>query len=245
MKVTRTAFISIVLALCALPISAADHVVTISNFSFSPNVLTIQAGDTVIWQNVQGHHDVVADDSSFSSGPPAMAPWTYSRSFATAGEFRYFCSPHGGPNGQGMSGRIIVQGQPPAFRINEGLNGIWHNPATSGQGWFFDFSPTLDYLFAAWFTWSLERGEHDWFTAEGAYNTDSDRVTVPLVRTRGGRFDANDPVTRELAGQAEFIFQSCTRAVLRYRVDEHSAQREIPLERILPAPASCQAAQGD
>lgn len=222
---------------------AADHQVRIVNFAFLPGALTVQAGDTVTWVSEAGTHNVFADNGSFTSGPPTPAPWTYSRTFHEPGEYGYYCPPHGAP-GQGMFGRIVVEAGQPTFRINEGLNGIWHNPATSGQGWFFDVAPTLDQLFfAAWFTWTPAGGQHDWFTAQGRY--EGNRAIVPLVRTRGGRFNANDPVTVEAAGEAEFVFESCSRAELRYRVDETGAVGVIPLERITPVPASCGAAQQD
>ncbi len=82
--------------------------VTVADFSFSPSTLTITAGDTVRWTNVLGRHSVVADDSSFTSGPVALAPWVYTHVFTTAGNNPYYCAQHGGPGGQGMSGVIIV-----------------------------------------------------------------------------------------------------------------------------------------
>ena len=225
---------------------AAEHEVLVQDFSFQPTQLEIQAGDTVTWRATQGGHNVVADNGSFTSGPPRTAPWTFSHTFHDEGEFGYFCAPHGGAGGVGMAGRIVVlaASAPPAFRINDGLNGIWHNPATPGQGWFFDVAPELNQLFfAAWFTWTNEAGRHDWFTAQGSY--EGDRAIVPLVRTHGGRFDANDPVTFEAAGEAEFVFESCSRAELRYRVDETGDEGVIPLERLTPAPERCEAAQED
>ena len=51
----------------ALPAAAANFtVVTNSDNTFSPDSLTITAGDTVTFQNAsQGFHDVDADDNSF------------------------------------------------------------------------------------------------------------------------------------------------------------------------------------
>ncbi len=247
MKIRLQGLVASLLSLLPLAtVLAAEHEIRVVNFSFQPEILTIQAGDTVTWVAEDGGHNVVADDGSYTSGPPRPAPWSFSQDFDAPGEFRYFCAPHGGPGGQGMSGRIIVEAgaTQPSFRINDGLNGVWHNPATPGQGWFFDIAPELDQLlFAAWFTWTPQGGQHDWFTAQGSY--DGDRAIVPLVRTRGGRFDADDPPTFEAAGEAEFVFESCTRAELRYRVDENGEQGVIPLERLTPAPERCEAAQND
>jgi plastocyanin len=229
--------------LLPLSASAADREVQVSSFQFQPAVLTITAGDTVIWRANEGGHNVVADDGSFGSGPPGVSPWTFSRVFPVAGTYRYYCAPHGGPGGLGMSGRIVVEpAGPPPFQINVGLSGAWFNPDTGGQGWFFDIAPAADQLFfAAWFTWDLAGGDHDWFTAQGRY--EGDRAIVPLVRARGGRFDAGDPVTVEAAGEINIRFESCTRAEMHYRVDETGRTGVIPLFRLTPAPASCEQAQ--
>lgn len=226
--------------------AAVEHQVDVRDFQFQPAQLQIEVGDTVIWNVAQGLHNVLADDGSFTSGPPRAAPWTFSQVFDQPGEYRYFCVPHGAAGGVGMSGRIVVVAADPepAFRINEGLNGAWFNPDTAGQGWLFDFAPALDqFFFAAWFTWDLDGGQHDWFTAQGRY--DGNRAVGPLVRTRGGRFDAGDPVTVEAAGEVEIEFESCTRAQLQYRVDETGEEGLIPLQRITPVPARCEEAQDE
>jgi plastocyanin len=75
--------------------------------AFVPRTVTIRVGDTVRWTNVDGFHNVAADDDSWTSGPPTTAPWTYSRTFTTAGTFGYFCSLHGSP-GFAMFGTVVV-----------------------------------------------------------------------------------------------------------------------------------------
>lgn len=89
--------------------SQTTHEVTVSNFSFSPAELTITVGDAVRWTNVSGNHNVLADDGSFTSGPVAPAPWEFTHTFTVAGNNPYYCVPHGGPGGQGMSGVVVVQ----------------------------------------------------------------------------------------------------------------------------------------
>ena len=74
---------------------------------FIPETVTIRAGDTVRWTNVDGFHNVLADDSTWTSGPAASAPWSYSRTFPSTGSFGYHCVPHGGP-GTGMFGTVVV-----------------------------------------------------------------------------------------------------------------------------------------
>lgn len=97
------------LASVALPAAAANVDVNVSDNVFNPPQVVIQAGDTVTWSNVQGTHNVVADDATFSSGEPSPAPWTFSYTFTTPGSFGYYDELNGGPGGQGMSGVVVVQ----------------------------------------------------------------------------------------------------------------------------------------
>jgi plastocyanin len=94
-------------AALAVPAGAATHDVTVRDFVFQPADLTIEVGDTVRWSNVQGSHNVVANDGSFNSGVPS-AGWTFSHTFNSAGDFPYRCTLHGFPNGVGMTGVVRV-----------------------------------------------------------------------------------------------------------------------------------------
>jgi plastocyanin len=91
----------------ATPCEAATHNVTVRNFMFQPADLTIAVGDTVVWSNVQGTHNVQANDDSFRSGPLQPAPWTFQHTFTAAGEYRYHCQFH---SGSGMTGVVRVTG---------------------------------------------------------------------------------------------------------------------------------------
>lgn len=92
---------------------------------FSPQIATIAPGDTVVFVNKGGYHNVVADDGSFTcshgckgdaqgdTGAPSSLTWTFSRTFPNPGTIGYYCVIHGAP-GQGMYGTIVVQApQPP------------------------------------------------------------------------------------------------------------------------------------
>lgn len=106
---------SFVLAAALLaPWSARAATVTVtatSSLSFSPQTVTIQPGDTVMWTNGGGAHNVRADDNSFSSGEPDSGPWTFSHTFNTPGTYGYYCTLHGAQGNLGMAGRVIVEGQ--------------------------------------------------------------------------------------------------------------------------------------
>lgn len=86
------------------------YIVTATGMSFSPSSLTINQGDTVVWDNVSGFHNVNGNQSTYPSNPssfgnsPAAAPWIYSFVFNTIGSYSYLCDVHG----ISMSGTIIV-----------------------------------------------------------------------------------------------------------------------------------------
>lgn len=99
---------------------SATHNVTVTSNSFSPSVLNIEAGDTVIFTNSSGTHNVKADNGSFrcsddcevsvndGSGAPSSNSWIAEITFHSVGNFNYFCEVHGGLGGTGMSGVINV-----------------------------------------------------------------------------------------------------------------------------------------
>jgi plastocyanin len=105
----------------AAPAAAANHsVMTVAGNAFSPDTLTITAGDSVTFTNVaQGFHDVHADDNSFrcangcdgdghgGDGSPSTAMWSFTLTFNTPGTIAYHCEIHGAP-GFGMHGTITV-----------------------------------------------------------------------------------------------------------------------------------------
>lgn len=86
------------------------HTVTASGMVFTPSSLTINQGDTVLWDNVAGFHNVNGTQATYPSNPvsfgnsPAAAPWNYSFVFNTPGNYSYVCDVHG----ISMSGTIIV-----------------------------------------------------------------------------------------------------------------------------------------
>jgi plastocyanin len=103
------AVVFLLAAALAVPAGAATHDVTVRDFQFVPADLTIEVGDTVRWTNVQGSHNVVANDGSFNSGVPS-AGWTFSHTFNGTGDFAYRCTLHGSLNGVGMTGIVRVTG---------------------------------------------------------------------------------------------------------------------------------------
>ena len=90
-----TLLLTIVLGLLVRQgVSAAGHDVTIQNFAFSPNSITISPGDTVTWTNNDAvSHRVTADDGSWASS--VLGPGqSYTHQFNSAGSVPYHCSIH-------------------------------------------------------------------------------------------------------------------------------------------------------
>jgi plastocyanin len=88
--------------------SGNDVAVTIGNFAFNPSPVTIKVGTTVTWTNQDSaSHNVVADNGEFKNNTLGKGD-TFSFTFTKEGTYTYYCSFHGGPNEQGMSGQIIV-----------------------------------------------------------------------------------------------------------------------------------------
>jgi len=91
---------------------AQDHIITLQGMSFTPQVLTINAGETVQWDNTSGFHNVngsltnyPANPEGFFNGPAANAPWNFSQTFTLPGTYNYHCDVH---VGSGMTGTITV-----------------------------------------------------------------------------------------------------------------------------------------
>jgi plastocyanin len=113
--------LSIALLLVAFDAHATQWFVGVggAQLSYVPQSLTINVGDTVVFYNIGGYHNAVADDGSFrcahgcdgdgkgGSGNATNSLWIASVAFTKSGTVGYFCEPHGAP-GSGMFGTIQV-----------------------------------------------------------------------------------------------------------------------------------------
>ncbi|HVV34285.1 MAG TPA: cupredoxin family copper-binding protein [Vitreimonas sp.] len=94
--------------MAATPMGTGPAVMTntvqIRDFSFIPRTIVVTPGTTVTWTNVDDEpHTVTANDRAYHSA--AMdTDQTYTHTFATAGEFHYFCALH--PH---MTATVIVR----------------------------------------------------------------------------------------------------------------------------------------
>ncbi len=110
-RTVRYLALTIALAYLALDLNGqTSHLVTVTSFVFTPKDLTITAGDTVIWKNLDGSHNVDGQQTVFplnavSFGNSVGAGWTYKFVFNTPGTYNYHCDPHAL---MGMTGMITV-----------------------------------------------------------------------------------------------------------------------------------------
>lgn len=73
---------------------AASHQVMIQNFAFVPENLTVAAGDTITWINMDGApHTATGDGGTFDTGRLNRGE-SASITVSSAGQLSYFCTFH-------------------------------------------------------------------------------------------------------------------------------------------------------
>lgn len=110
-----------------------SHVVSVSNFSFSPNDLDIAVGDDVTWNNISGQHNVDGSAGTypnnpefFKNGSVSSSNWTYNYIFTVAGDYTYQCNEH-----TAMVGTITVSSlsiKEPTIPNTFSIYSIYPNP---------------------------------------------------------------------------------------------------------------------
>lgn len=123
-------------------ISQTTYTVNTGSFYYNPTNLTIDVGDSVVWINDGGNHDVNGDISSIT-GLPYNNPETfdspatnipnaviYSHKFTIPGRYAYDCSV-GAHAASGMIGSIVVNPSAGAGIINIENENIYIYPSPS------------------------------------------------------------------------------------------------------------------
>ena len=93
----------------ASPAAAVDQTVDVtSDFTFAPDVVNVDVGDTVTWSFSGAGHTTTSESGqpeSWNSGPEVNAVGTtYPYTFNTPGRFSYYCIPHE----SFMKGAVVV-----------------------------------------------------------------------------------------------------------------------------------------
>jgi hypothetical protein len=110
-------------------------------------------------------------------------------------------------------------------------SGSWFDPATSGQGLEITIVPpgtgNDGFVFAAWFTFdpanhSDDAAHQHWFTLQGSLaGAGAGKVSLPILRTIGGRLDATPTGNTVQVGHAALTITSCNSAQLDYQFDDN------------------------
>jgi plastocyanin len=87
----------------ATNVHAQQVSITIDNFTFAPQELTLKVGDSVTWTNHDDIPHTIVSAGKFRS-KTLDTDGTFSFTFTTAGDYKYFCSLH--PH---MTGMIKVE----------------------------------------------------------------------------------------------------------------------------------------
>lgn len=88
-----------------------SHAVSVTSNVFTPDEITINVGDTVVWTNSQGSHNVNGTQANFPANPEYFGNtvgmgWVFSHVFTIAGNYDYRCDPH---FSFGMTGKVKVE----------------------------------------------------------------------------------------------------------------------------------------
>lgn len=132
-SIIRTFLFTFIIAVSSCHLLAqTTHNVTVSNYSFNPSQLTINAGDKVVWTNTLGSHNVNGTQATFATNPESFgnsvgSGWTYEYVFNTPGTYSYQCDPH---SAMGMTGTVTVNAATAADVIAEGSLSLYPNPAS-------------------------------------------------------------------------------------------------------------------
>ena len=83
----------------------AAGAISIDNFIFTPQTLTVKAGTTVTWTNRDDiPHGIASENNGFAKSKALDTDDSYSFTFTTPGTYKYFCYVH--PH---MTGTIVVE----------------------------------------------------------------------------------------------------------------------------------------
>ena len=84
---------------------AAPGEVAIQGFAFGPDALTVGAGTTVTWTNLDSADHTVTQNGALLDSPDLATDDTYEVTFAEPGTYEYFCKFH-----PAMRAAITVEG---------------------------------------------------------------------------------------------------------------------------------------
>jgi plastocyanin len=244
-------------------VAAATHSVVVGGSSggyyggnavlmFSPSNLTIDAGDSVVFTNAGGAHNVHADDESFrcargcdggtsaGNGDPSPDEWHATVTFDHPGSVSYHCDNHAG---MGMTGTITVQSMAADVQITSGFTGTWGDAGATGQLGLNLEVLTGGNLVAEAYMFAPAGGQA-WVGGIGPIDGDHATIGVSTINGAGGRFAPNfDPtqVQNTRWGTLTLRFSDCNHGTLDWASSVPGyASGSLPIIRVTqPAGLSC------
>ncbi len=92
-------------------VAQTSYVVDVTNNKFTPVEITISEGDTIIWTNSEGNHNVNGTTGTYPANPESFGNdvavgWVFSHVFTVEGTYEYQCDPHVRSQ---MFGKVTVQ----------------------------------------------------------------------------------------------------------------------------------------
>lgn len=93
--------------LFAVEAHAAKDTITVANFDYTPQNVTINLGDTVVFIWASGNHPTASDNSTWTTFPMNSTDTLFELVLGSAGQHFYHCTNHGSPQA-GMFGSITV-----------------------------------------------------------------------------------------------------------------------------------------
>jgi plastocyanin len=199
---------------------------------FDPDMLVIQVGDTVTFDNLSsgGPTNVHAanafrcavgcqGDGTGATGNPSKAHWSDTLAFNKPGTFTYVSDRQAS---DGMVGtiRVVSEVEQTGQNIVGGLSGNWYDPAPnqSGHGFQIEVQPD-NAIVAIWFVFTPDGSGQTWLYAQGAYDPTSNMATMPAYLSLGARFPpafthADDHVTQW--GTLTFTFTDCSNGTMSW-----------------------------
>ena len=119
------------------------------------------------------------------------------------------------------------------------LNGMYFDPARSGEGImvdFFDIGSTQKGVFVSWYTYD-DAGNNVWVVGNTVLAPNATQVDVPIIVTSGGRFGPllrPENIQRAGWGTVNLRFPNCSTAVMRYTRTSDGQTGQYTMGRVGP-----------